>query len=132
MTPEQFERFRSPEVQAKRLKTKAKNASVSIGQKRLYEILVSFGVPFLQEHYLKTKKTWAFADAFIPSLGLDIEYDGHHSHSTPEGKASDAKRDADLLELHDVHTLRIGRKEIFTEHALNRIATSVLEHRQCK
>ncbi len=101
------------------------NGNMSKGQRRLYQILLGMGVPFIPEHYFNLGKRKAFIDAFLPIQNVAIEYDGWYEHYTPKGQAKDAKRDNLMLSLHGVETIRIGRKKIFTKGGVNKIATAV-------
>ena len=116
---------KSAEVIQKGRGTWAKNGNISKGQKTLYRILLSMGIPFIPEQYFRLSGRCAFVDAFLPIQNMAIEYDGHQSHRTPGGKAKDKLRDAQMRNLHGVQTLRIGNKEVFTDHALTKIADAL-------
>ena len=121
--------FQTPEATQKRrnmwILAWMKNGNISKGQRRLYQILLSMGIPFIPEKFFRLKMGRAFIDAFLPLQNMAIEYDGHHRHRTPKGRAKDKDRDAQMLDLHDVTTLRIGRNEIFSEHALTKIGRAL-------
>lgn len=117
----------TPEVVQKARETWCKNGNVSAGQKRLYEILLSVGLPFVPEKTVRfADGSWSFADALVLGANLDIEYDGHQRHRKLEGQTKDHERDARMFAEHGIKTLRIGQKEVFTEHVLARIAEMVV------
>ena len=116
---------RKPETRQKRHRTWLSNGNMSRGQRKLYELLLSIGIPFVPECYFNLKSCKAFVDAFIPFNRLIIEYDGHGGHYTEEGQVKDQVRDAKMLQLHGNKTIRIDQKAIFTDVGLNKIGEAV-------
>ncbi len=122
------ESHRKPGFQRKRHETFANNGNRSSGEWRLFSIFCSLGIPFIPEPQSCLKRKdgrRAFPDVHISDANLIIEYDGHYTHYTPEGKENDAERDDDLKKLHNIDTLRIGRAEIFTDNVLTRIGRAL-------
>ncbi len=118
---------RAPEAIQKRHRTWAENGNISVGQRKLYEILLSLGIPFLPECYFPLGKIVVFVDTFLPLQNLAVEYDGHTGHYTPKGVAKDRKRDTLMLAQHGIKTLRIGQKDVFTPKALCQVAEMVAD-----
>ncbi len=108
-----------------------KTGGFSKGQLRLNNIIKALCVPFEKEHVIGLGNRHILLDVFVPSCNLAIEYDGHTSHRTPEGVIKDRKRDEDVLRVHGIETVRIGRCEVFTDRVVQRLI-SVLKKRGCK
>lgn len=121
--------MRQPEIKERCLKksraTMAKNGGVSKGQRKLYEILDDLDIDFIPERFFRLGgNRSAFVDAYIPPpFNVAIEYDGHQGHTRQEGIIHDEKRDAAMLELYGIRTLRIRQKTIYTKYAASLIKT---------
>ncbi len=115
----------SAETIQKRQETWVANGNMSRGQRKLYEVLLSVGFPFVPECYFDLGNRKAFVDAFIPFCQLVIEYDGYRGHCTIEGQEEDRMRDAKLNNLHGVKVIRIDQKSIFTDVGLNQIGEAL-------
>jgi very-short-patch-repair endonuclease len=79
----------------------------SLGEKILAERLEELGIYFQRQKQLKKEKGYYTVDFFLPENAVVIEFDGHHSHHTPEGKEKDRQRDAYILSTYGYPTLRI-------------------------
>lgn len=90
---------------------------VSKPQLELYLIIKKYYMDAELEYPIKTKHSIRFADIAIPSLKLDIEYDGQHWHIN-KTEYLDKLRDNQLIEV-GWKTIRINENNIKTE--LNKI-----------
>jgi len=123
--------LKNPDTQRKRKEAIAKNGNRSPGEWLLFSYMCSLGIPFIPDPQAclrrKDDKT-AFPDVFIPDIELVVEYDGHSNHKTIK-RDDDKARDKELMKLYGITTIRIGRKEIFTKHALNKIGMEIQARR---
>jgi len=86
----------------------------SAGEKLLASLLSRMGLQFThQKRFARSGRRGYYADFYLPEHVVDVEYDGHHNHYTPEGLAKDAARDAFLLSRYGVKTLRIRRTPVY-------------------
>ena len=73
----------------------SRRARISKPQKLLYELIKQIFPEAQMEYRIKTKNTFRFADIAIPSLKIDIEFDGEYWHD----KEYDRLRDLELQEV---------------------------------
>jgi very-short-patch-repair endonuclease len=104
----------NPEIVKKIHETKKKNNNLSKGQLKLYEILNTLNLIFVEEKCFKVNNNKLyFSDAYLPNHNISIEYDGHQIHEKkPE---LDIKKDKDLFSCFGIYTIRIKRLQIFNE-----------------
>ena len=82
----------------KRLRMLHHPTRVSKAQNELYIFIKQLFPEAILEYPIKTERSYRFADIAIPSLKIDIEYDGYygiHGHSIENNK----KRDTELVNL---------------------------------
>lgn len=86
---------------------------ISHPQKKLYNIILKYFKDAELEYPLGSK----FLDIAIPSINLDIEYDGEYWHKNK--KDLDLKRDIDVFKL-GWKTIRFNKNDKFTEECISK------------
>ena len=123
---------------SKQLKTRWKNDAsyvaavintarnkTSRGQEQLVKLCEVLGYNFEVNYYVHKPDGHGFLlDVALVEQMKEIEYDGHSSHYTDEGRKRDNGRDQILRSL-GWQILRIGNREIFSNYAINKIRTFV-------
>jgi len=106
----------NPDVIAKHPVLREGSTFYSAGEQAVATILTRMGASFIhQRRFPKPLSRGYYVDFYLPNHKVAIEYDGHQSHYTKEGKAKDRARDTFLFVKYAVRTFRIRRKAIYQQ-----------------